>query len=125
MNRSFSSALLHRLGCLVIGTPASLSMPDDFYSVQGDRSEPVQGISTFKGQRFALTVDAFRRRLTMRVAVLAAVASLAAVLAIQLLAGGVHGTANLFHSTAAASVDPTCAAYASHGLAMPANCQPN
>lgn len=73
-----TSKILHRLGCLLVGTPESMRMPPDFYFEKGDRKKPLEGeISLHPVQRDRVAVDSFRRLLTQRVAWLSAFASLA------------------------------------------------
>lgn len=82
MKFSITSKVLTLLGNTFIGTPASLRMPDDFYSEKGDRYVPSsQAMLDPKVQRERIATDAFRRMLALRVGILAslAVASLSGV----------------------------------------------
>ena len=65
---SIRSLILHSAGCLLIGTPDSLEMPQDFYYISGDRVIPHPNDYSWDQQRSMLYVDTFRRELTRRVA---------------------------------------------------------
>jgi hypothetical protein len=88
---SLRSRVLHYLGCLFIGTPASMHMPHDFYYIEADRDFPAPGELDWKSQRQRIFVDGFRRALTQKVAVYTCVGALAISVVGLLLNGGVLG----------------------------------
>jgi hypothetical protein len=92
---SLRSRALHFLGSLLVGTPASLDMPADFYYIEADREFPAPGQLDWDAQRRRIYVDGFRRALTQRVAFYACVAALVLSIGGALLNGGARGAKNL------------------------------
>ncbi|QWT22498.1 hypothetical protein KPL74_10975 [Bacillus sp. NP157] len=127
----FPSALLHRLGCLFVGSPDAQQLPANFWAAQADRlvNEPkVEGASTDDVRVGRIRVNQLRVLLTPRVAILAFGLSLAFCIAVQALLAGATGLANgwrhlgFSHVSAPASVaslDPElakqCALARRHG----------
>lgn len=65
---SLRSLILHSVGCVFIGTPDGLDMPNDFYFIEGDRHIPHPNDYEWGRQRDLLFVDTFRRILTEKLA---------------------------------------------------------
>lgn len=87
---SFSptSRVLHRLGCLIIGTPESMHMPRDFYREKGDRDLPTATeILDHKVQRDRIAVNTYRLQLFPRVGWLTFIAALILVALIHATVG--------------------------------------
>jgi hypothetical protein len=77
-----TSKVLHRLGCFFIGTPASLSMPRDFYREKGDRDMPTaKEIMEHKVQRDRVAVNTYRLQMTPLVARYTSIAAFVVCLA--------------------------------------------
>lgn len=65
---SLRTLILHSVGCIFIGSPDDLSMPADFYFIEGDRDIPHPNEYSWNKQRDLLYVDTFRRKLTEKIA---------------------------------------------------------
>lgn len=67
---SFASRILNFIGSALIATPEKLKMPEDFYYAPGDRLLPSSSEYALPRTRpHRIAVDAFRRRLTVGVAI--------------------------------------------------------
>lgn len=119
-----TSKVLHRLGCLIIGTPKSLQVDPDFYREKGDRDLPTaKEIQEHKVQRNRVAQDAYRRDVTARIGWLTCFAAIA----VCLVGYGTLGTASAVrhkwteHSNHAAA----CATYAQsqNHLPLPDDCK--
>lgn len=102
----FPSALLHRLGCLFVGSPSALQLPSNFWVSQPDRlaKEPHMPDASIDDIRAArLRVNHFRVLLTPRVAVLAFALSMTVCLATQVTLLGASGLAHEWHRLTASS----------------------
>lgn len=78
MKLSFTSRLLDLVGRTLIGTPADLRMPEDFYFLPGDRALLTSGdVDRQKLVTGRIGIDTFRRLLLTRVAVASSVVSVA------------------------------------------------
>lgn len=88
---SLRSRILHTLGCLLIGTPSSMGMPDDFYFIEADREFPKPDALTWNEKRKRIYTDGFRRALTQKTALYACLAALVFSIAGYALNGGVRG----------------------------------
>lgn len=61
MSPTFTSHIAHRLGSALIGSPESMSMPDDYYFEKFDREKPTADeIKTPQEQLVRLSTTAFR-----------------------------------------------------------------
>lgn len=94
---SLRSLVLHSVGCTLIGTPAALDMPPDFYYISGDRNVPHPNDYDWDQQRALLYVDTFRRELTNRVAKWCLALSAALFVACLLLQGVASGVSTLYN----------------------------
>lgn len=91
MALSLTSKVLHWLGTVVIGSPASLCMSDDFYHEVSDRQPATRTeIQKHATQRDRLAEEAFRRGLRSRVAVVVSLIAFVIVGGITLVAGGAN-----------------------------------
>lgn len=94
---SLRTLILHSVGSLFIGTPDELSMPADFYFIEGDRDIPHPNDYSWHKQRDLLYVDNFRRKLTEKLAkwcVVIALVFFTGGLVIQGVASGVKYAAH-------------------------------
>ena len=96
---SLRSRLLHGLGCLFIGTPSSLGMPEDFYYIEADREFPTPGSLSWVQKRKRIYTDHFRRALTHKVALYACAVAVVFSVAGYAVNGGVRGAKSWISKT--------------------------
>lgn len=124
MALSLTSKVLHWLGTVVIGSPASLCMSDDFYHEVSDRQPATRTeIQKHATQRDRLAEDAFRRALSQRVAVVVTLIAGLCIGGITLLAGGAKAIQD--HRAHAAQIEANCARWPTMypGTPLPDDCR--
>jgi hypothetical protein len=93
MRLTFTSSIKHWLGCALIGTPESMSLPNDYYFEKSDREKPTaEQINTTEEQKVRISTDAFRRdhrwRLCKLISALWAALLVLLIVVIGIFAGG-------------------------------------
>ena len=94
---SMRSMILHTVGCIFIGTPNALNMPNDFYYIEGDRNIPHPNEYKWGRQRELLYVDTFRRILTEKLGKWCLAIALAVFLSGLMLQGLATGVKAVYH----------------------------
>jgi hypothetical protein len=94
---SMRSMILHAVGCIFIGTPDALNMPNDFYYIEGDRNIPHPNEYKWERQRELLYVDTFRRILTEKLGKWCLAIALAIFLSGLILQGLATGVKTLYN----------------------------
>lgn len=93
MSLTITSSIKHWLGCALIGTPESMSVPDDYYYEKSDREKPTaEQINTTEEQKVRISTDAFRRdhrwRLCKLIGALWGVVLVVLIVVVGIYAGG-------------------------------------